>query len=109
MADAFRGIAGVPLEAVLPDEERFFRILVERIEPGLGYPKPVFLTRWPASMASLARLAPEDPRFADRACVATPRRVLAHLDRRAELRDLRHPPAHRPPQLRRPHGMGNGR
>lgn len=66
VADAFRGIAGVPLEAVLPDEERFFRILVERIEPGLGYPKPVFLTRWPASMASLARLAPEDPRFADR-------------------------------------------
>lgn len=64
--DAFRHIAGVPLEAVLPDEERFFRILVERIEPGLGYPKPVFLTRWPASMASLARLTPDDPRFADR-------------------------------------------
>src|SRR5690606_10955808 len=38
----------------------------ERIEPGLGYPKPVFLTHWPASMASLARLSPEDPRFADR-------------------------------------------
>ena len=66
VADAFSRIAGVELADVLPDEERFFRILVETIEPGLGYPKPVFLTRWPASMASLARLDPEDPRWADR-------------------------------------------
>lgn len=66
VSEAFRRIAGVELDTVLPDEERFFRILVERIEPGLGYPKPVFLTHWPASMASLARLSPEDPRYADR-------------------------------------------
>lgn len=66
MAEAFRKLAGVELEQVLPDEERFYRILIERIEPGLGYPKPVFLTHWPASMASLARLSPEDPRYADR-------------------------------------------
>ncbi len=66
VAEAFRRIAGVELASVLPDEERFFRILVERIEPGLGYPRPVFLTHWPASMASLARLHPEDRRFADR-------------------------------------------
>lgn len=66
VAEAFRRIAGVELDQVLPDEERFFRILVERIEPGLGYPRPVFLTHWPASMASLARLAPDDPRYADR-------------------------------------------
>src|SRR5690606_33537002 len=66
VAEAFRTLAGVELEQVLPDEERFYRILIERIEPGLGYPKPVFLTHWPASMASLARLSPEDPRFADR-------------------------------------------
>jgi lysyl-tRNA synthetase class 2 len=66
VAEAFRNIAGVALEDVLPDEERFFRVLVERIEPGLGYPKPVFLTEWPASMASLARVCPHDARFADR-------------------------------------------
>ncbi len=66
VVEAFRRIAGVELDTVLPDEERFFRILVERIEPGLGYPRPVFLTHWPASMASLARLRPDDPRYADR-------------------------------------------
>jgi lysyl-tRNA synthetase class 2 len=64
--DAFADLAGVALDDVLPDEERFFRVLVERIEPRLGHPKPVFLTRWPASMASLARLCPDDARFADR-------------------------------------------
>ena len=64
--DAFARFAGVRLSDVLPDEERFFRILVDRIEPALGHPKPVFLTHWPASMASLARLWPDDPRWADR-------------------------------------------
>lgn len=66
VAEAFRRYAGMELEDVLPDEERFFRILVDRVEPSLGYPKPVFLTHWPASMASLARLHPDDPRWADR-------------------------------------------
>lgn len=64
--EAFRQLAGVELASVLPDEERFYRILVERIEPQLGHPRPAFLTHWPASMASLARLVPEDPRWADR-------------------------------------------
>lgn len=62
--EAFSRIAGVSLSDVLPDEERFFRILVEKIEPGLGYPKPVFLTHWPTSMASLARIRPDG--WADR-------------------------------------------
>jgi lysyl-tRNA synthetase class 2 len=66
VAEAFERFAGVALDAVLPDEERFFRLLVERVEPELGHPKPVFLTHWPASMASLARLHPDDPRWADR-------------------------------------------
>lgn len=67
VADAFRDIAGLDVFDVLPDEERFFRIIVEKIEPELGRERPVFLTRWPASMASLARLCPDDPRFAERA------------------------------------------
>lgn len=67
VADAFRDIAGLDVLEVLPDEERFFRIIVETIEPELGRARPVFLTRWPASMASLARLCPDDPRFAERA------------------------------------------
>ncbi len=67
VADAFRDIAGLDVFDVLPDEERFFRIIVETIEPELGRERPVFLTRWPASMASLARLCPDDARFAERA------------------------------------------
>lgn len=67
VADAFQQLAGLDVFAVLPDEERFFRIIVETIEPQLGRERPVFLTRWPASMASLARLCPDDPRFAERA------------------------------------------
>ncbi|MEM6961548.1 MAG: EF-P lysine aminoacylase EpmA [Myxococcota bacterium] len=64
--DAFRRYAGVEVDDILPDEEHFFRVLVEKVQPQLGSPKPVFLTHWPASMASLARLESEDPSRADR-------------------------------------------
>ena len=64
---AFRDFAGVAVYDVLPDEERFYRILIDAVEPALAaLPHPVFLTRWPACMASLARLCPDDPRWADR-------------------------------------------
>jgi lysyl-tRNA synthetase class 2 len=48
------------------DEERFFRIMVEEIEPALAEGPPVVLTEWPASQASLARKKPGDPRVAER-------------------------------------------
>jgi len=64
--DAFQRFAGVRVDDVLPDEERFFRLLVDAIEPRLPELGPVFLTRWPASMASLARIADDDPRWAER-------------------------------------------
>jgi len=64
--DAFRRYAGVEMDAVLPDEERFFRLLVEAIEPRLGRERPVFLTHWPITMASLARSSPEDPSVCER-------------------------------------------
>ena len=38
------------------DEERFFRTWAERVQPRLGMGRPVVVTEWPASMASLARL-----------------------------------------------------
>lgn len=56
--EAFERYAGVRVADVLPDEERFFRILTETIEPELGRARPVFLIEWPASMASLAQLLP---------------------------------------------------
>jgi len=63
---AFTQLAGVEVDDVLPDEENFFLILTETIEPKLGRNKPVFLTEWPASMASLARTFPDRPQLADR-------------------------------------------
>lgn len=67
MREAFRRFAGLSMDEVLPDEARFFRVLVEAIEPALAASgRPAFLTRWPASTASLARLAPDDPTVADR-------------------------------------------
>lgn len=66
VAEAFQRYAGQDVDAILPDEERFFRILVEQVEPQLGRLRPVFLTGWPASMASLARLDPKNPAVADR-------------------------------------------
>ncbi len=64
--EAFRTFANVAVADVLPDEERFFRILVDQVEPQLGRMRPIFLTHWPASMASLARLHQGDPSTCDR-------------------------------------------
>lgn len=67
VATAFRRHADLDVWSVLPDEERFFRILIEQIEPELGRSRPVFLTEWPVSMASLARLVPgSSPPVAER-------------------------------------------
>ncbi|MCB9591428.1 MAG: EF-P lysine aminoacylase GenX [Sandaracinaceae bacterium] len=65
--DAFREHAGVDVHDVLPDETRFFELLIDKVEPALEAMRaPVFLTRWPRAMASLARLCPDDARWADR-------------------------------------------
>lgn len=55
------------LEMAEHDEERFFRLLIDKVEPGLeSLGAAVFLTEYPASQASLARKKPEDPRVAER-------------------------------------------
>lgn len=66
VAQAFARHASIPLAEALADEERFFLALVDEIEPHLGRGRPVFLTAYPAQMASLARLDPEHPSVADR-------------------------------------------
>ncbi|MBW2455474.1 MAG: EF-P lysine aminoacylase GenX [Deltaproteobacteria bacterium] len=49
------------------DEDQFFRLLVERVEPGLvSLDRPVFLHDYPATMASLARLKPAEPEVCER-------------------------------------------
>jgi lysyl-tRNA synthetase class 2 len=44
----------------------FSRVMVERVEPNLGFDAPLFLDQYPASEAALARKSPEDPRVAER-------------------------------------------
>jgi len=58
--------AGVRIGAEDDWSDLFSRALVERIEPGLGLGAPAFLTDYPACEAALARVKPEDPRFAER-------------------------------------------
>lgn len=45
-------------------EDLFFRLLLEKIEPNIGKDRPTFLTHWPVKQAALAKVDPEDPRFA---------------------------------------------
>jgi lysyl-tRNA synthetase class 2 len=92
VAEAFQRDAGIDLLATAPDpldpdrallaaaargvglhvsdndswEDIFFRVLLERIEPGLGIGRPTLLTGYPVSMAALSRAHPDDPRVADR-------------------------------------------
>ena len=47
-------------------DDIYFRVFLDRVEPGLGRERPTYLTEYPASMASLARLKPGDPSVADR-------------------------------------------
>ncbi|MFT5485993.1 MAG: lysyl-tRNA synthetase class 2 [Paracoccaceae bacterium] len=47
-------------------EDIFFRIYLDRIEPQLGVGVATVLHSYPASMAALARLSPDDARVSDR-------------------------------------------
>jgi len=90
VAQAFDRLAGVDLMATLtpePDRDRltdaaraagirvadddtwsdiFSRILVERIEPGLGVGRPTILYEYPSAEAALSRPTASDPRLAER-------------------------------------------
>jgi len=92
VADAFARYAGIDLLASAPDpqapdaqalavraaqagirprdsdtwEDIFFRIMLERIEPRLGFDRPTILYDYPVSMAALSRPKASDPRLAER-------------------------------------------
>jgi len=63
--EAFDRHASLPLDEAM-EKGRFEACMVEEIEPHLGSPKPTFLCDYPASMAALARLKPDDTRLAER-------------------------------------------
>ncbi len=92
VAEAFDQYAGIDILATAPDplapdrdrlaaetrriglsvspndrwDDIFFKIMLDRIEPHLGWDEPVFLHSYPLSMAALARPSPTDPRVAER-------------------------------------------
>jgi len=65
---AHAGLApGESLQLADTDEDRFFRLLVDQVEPALArLDEAVILHEYPASQASLARKKPSDPRVAER-------------------------------------------
>ena len=67
--EAFREHAGIAdaVDLAHSDEARYFELLVERVEPGLARePKPLFLWKYPANQAALARLCSSDRSVAER-------------------------------------------
>lgn len=71
VGEAFMRFAHVSADEAIAwatdDEDRFFRVLVDEVEPALArLGHPVFMTDYPAPFASLARLSPRDPRVAER-------------------------------------------
>jgi lysyl-tRNA synthetase class 2 len=67
--DAFREHAGIAdaVDLAHSDEARYFELLVGRVEPALARePKPLFLWKYPANQAALARLSAEDASVAER-------------------------------------------
>lgn len=54
--EAFERYAGGAIDTDDDDDERFFRTWAEQVQPQLGSDRPIVVTDWPASMASLARL-----------------------------------------------------
>ena len=63
-----RAAAGAGIRTV-PDDtwgDIFSRILVAKVEPGLGHGRATLLTEYPAHLAALARPKPDAPRVAER-------------------------------------------
>ncbi len=55
------------LRLATSDEDTFYRLLVDTVEPALAaLPHAVFLCDYPSTQASLARKKPEDARYAER-------------------------------------------
>lgn len=65
VSEAFEKLGSTPLHVAL-ERGQFDEIMVEKIEPNLAQTRPVFLYDYPASRAALARLQPQDSRFAER-------------------------------------------
>ena len=64
VSEAFDQYASISLSTAMK-KNRFEEVMVNEIEPHLGH-HPVFLYDYPASLAALAKLKPDDPSLAER-------------------------------------------
>lgn len=62
---AFEQYTGISMNEAL-HKNLFDRLMVEKIEPGLNPSRPTFLYDYPAPLASLSRLKPDQPDLAER-------------------------------------------
>jgi lysyl-tRNA synthetase class 2 len=58
--------AGVRTGDATSFDDVFFHLFLQKVEGKLGWERPTYLTEYPASMASLARLKPGEPAVAER-------------------------------------------
>ena len=65
VSEAFRRWGSLSISEAL-SRDRFDEVIVNDIEPNLGFEKPLFLYDYPAERAALAKLNPEDPTLAQR-------------------------------------------
>jgi lysyl-tRNA synthetase class 2 len=65
VSDAFDKFGSISLERALA-KDQFDEIMVTEIEPALAKSRPVFLYDYPACRGALARLKPQDRRYAER-------------------------------------------
>lgn len=63
--DALQRFGGVSMEQAMLSGS-FDEIMVTRVEPNLGFPKPTFLSDYPSSLAALARTKRGEPQSAER-------------------------------------------
>ncbi len=64
VTDVFKKYAGVQMPE--NDQEKFFEIFLNQIEPQLGMEKPVIIFDYPISMAALSKTSEANPKFAER-------------------------------------------
>ena len=65
LRDAFFRFADISVEQAIA-QDRFEEMLVEKIEPHLGWTRPVFLYDYPIPLASLAKVKDNNPTLAER-------------------------------------------